>query len=64
MTEKEDRLQRFRELRATIRGSATILVVGVDNGAKIECPLGYLEEGSNVDLTPLLIFRLDPFTDF
>ena len=30
MTEKEDRLQRFRELRATIRGSATILVVGVD----------------------------------
>ncbi|MCK4621987.1 MAG: IS110 family transposase [Desulfuromonadales bacterium] len=30
MTEKEDRLQQFRELRTTIRGSETILVVGVD----------------------------------
>ena len=30
MAEKEDRLQQFRELRATIRGSETILVVGVD----------------------------------
>lgn len=30
MTGQEDRLQQFRELRETIRGSETILVVGVD----------------------------------
>lgn len=30
MTAKEDRLEQFRELRATIRGSKTVLVVGID----------------------------------
>lgn len=30
MTSHEDRLQRFHELRSTIRGDESILVVGVD----------------------------------